>query len=561
MKYLFKPVSLSTLGLCALLACQAPTLNQPVQTQTQSDSQANLTGIKPWELIVEIKNNRLESQVKADFGAEVLDRFDLGSRQYLLFRLNPEKTKSQLNQLTQLTQLSLNKAPDDTRAAAQAIKSLYPELIQSIEFNVIAELPQVTAPLVFNDLLFGLTPGLEGWWRTETQVESAWHYSIGTGVTAGYIDQGFVRQHPELERRLIINGQNNQTSEYLAKAPSDITLPPGDHGTASMLVGFAERGNRLPSAGVAPNAKVAPYVAETVWDVSRALYTAYRNQPDVIGINFAFPLYPRWQAYSEYRQYQLLKDVFSEIARNNQIPVVVPAHNYGEPVTGGPRDWVPVAWANEYQNVIGVGGIQAQKLDKELKLQAWFSPDLLTGINARGSNYGEGLIWAPSTGLDIANTRPNGLTPGSMNGTSAGCPFITAALTVIRSRAPELKPVQLREILLRTARRIPADQLLQKAGATVPMIQLESAIKAALTEAGKNPESFRAKRFSGRLSFNGKNHVLETANNRFELLPSLAELDGPNPSALTGQQVNVMGWSQLPGQPANTLEVLSLSAD
>lgn len=540
-------------------ACSLP--SAPLNTHT--GQYPELTGIKPWELIAEVHDTRFEQVARRRLGASVIDRFNFKGRQFILLRLDPQKVQAQPYELKDRSVNSL------TLAAVQDLASHHDAMIEGLELNTLAELPQVSSPSptpvatpvpAFNDLLFDLGGGLEGWWRTETQVEGAWNFSIGTGVTAAYLDLGFVRGHPELERRLVLNGKNNQTRDYLDKEPGNIEVPSGDHGTASLLVGFAERGNRLPSVGVAPNAKVAPYVAETVWDASRALYAAYQTRPDVIGMNFAFPLYPKWQAYGEYRQYQLLKDVFAEIARDNKIPVVVPAHNYGEPVRGGPRDWIPVAWASEYDNVIGVGGVQAKREKGQTQLKAWFSPDLLTGINARGSNHGEGLIWAPSTGLDIANPRPNGLTPGSMSGTSAGCPFITAALTVLRSRVPELPPKQLREILLATSRAIPADELLERVGATVPMIQLEAALKSALTAAGKNPDDYRARSFSGQLSFNGKNHELTTPQARYELLPTLAGIDGPNPSALTGQTVNVRGWSGLPGIKAGALEVLSLSA-
>ncbi|HEY9842209.1 MAG: S8 family serine peptidase [Candidatus Sericytochromatia bacterium] len=541
------------LALTLLSACAAPAA---LKTPGFDGSR----GERDFELIVQVRpeqETRFIGVSQRRLGARVMDRLTLAGKHYLLIGLDREAVRGQPYELPL--------DADDralTRAAAEDLWHHHGQMLADLELNVIAEPPSAgsSPPAVaFNDLSFGIGSGLEGWWRTETQVEAAWRYAIGTGVTVAYLDQGFVRGHPELERRLVLTGQNNQTSEYLASQPGNIELPAGDHGTASLLVGFAERDNHLPSVGVAPNARFMPFVASTVWDAARALNTAAHEHPDVIGMNFAFPLYPKWQAYGEYRQYQLLKDVFAEIAATSKVPVVVPAHNYGEPVSGGPRDWVPVAWAKEYDNVIGVGGVQVLAGNK---LKAWFSGDLLTGINARGSNYGDGLIWAPATLLDIANPSPSGLKPGSMNGTSAACPFVTAAVALLRSRVPELPAQRLREVLLQTARPVPADDLLQRPGASVPMIQVEAALIAALRSQDRDPTAYAAKELKGRIELRPDgSREFSSGSLRLKVLPTLVSLLPGIPSAADARPIRIEGWYGIHPLKADQLEILHIKED
>ncbi|PKL77036.1 MAG: hypothetical protein CVV27_07240 [Candidatus Melainabacteria bacterium HGW-Melainabacteria-1] len=568
--------------LICLSACQLPNATDKYEMHGSS--------LRPWQVIAEVRDPRFEALANRRLGAKVLDRIQIANRHYVLLGLDPERIRRQVSPLTE-------PALDDdlawTRAAAKDLWTHHGQMLGSLDFNVVSDLaldqsalslnsegqsggqiaPLLTGsrqaasafvtqaitapPPLFNDLSFGIGSGLEGWWRTETQVEGAWRYSIGTGVTAAYIDQGFVNGHPELARRMDLNGQNNQSTEYATRDPGNIELPRGDHGTASLLVGFGERDNHLPSVGVAPNARITPYVAVTIWDAARALYTAAKFKPDVIGMNFAFPIYPDWEAYGEYRPYRLLQEVFAEIAATTAIPVVVPAHNYGEPVSGGPRDWVPVSWQSRYSNIIGVGGIQAQSGPK---LKAWFNSDLLTAINARGTNFGEGLIYAPATGLDIAQAHPHLPIPASMNGTSAACPFMTGAVALILSRLPDMPAQQLRDILRQTARPVDASELTQRPGATVPMIQVEAALREGLRQSGFDPERFRARAFTGLMSLPpGGQRVLKlSAGSTYRVLPSHVELLTGLGSELDGKQVTLTGWHGISPLQKDEFETLSL---
>lgn len=533
--------------LLSLSACQPP-----LHTKLAPEPEV---ATRPWQLIVELKpaqSQRFLALAKQRFGASARDQLQLGQQSFSLLQLDPARVEAQPYELPD------SASPQDwTRAALRDLLQHHAEMFENIELNPLPELPQASYQPGFNDLSFGIGSGLEGWWRSETQVEEAWQYSIGSGVRVAYIDQGFVRNHPELERRLVMNGQNNQTDEHFQSEPGNIEVPQGDHGTASLLVGFAERHNHLPSVGVAPNASFTPYVADSVWDVARALNTAAKFNPQVIGINFAFQLYPRWQEHDDYKPYRLLKEVFSQIARTSKIPIVLPAHNYGEPIKGGPREWVPVGWAQDFENIISVGGVSISPGSKELK--AWFNADLITGINARGSNYGAGMIWAPATFLDTASTSPDGLSPHSMSGTSASCPFMTAALSIILSRLPQLSASQLRQLLLSSARAVDASELLQKPGASVPMIQLAAALRLGLRNAGLQPDSYRARSLKGSLQLraDGQRELL-SAGRRYKVLPTLVDLLPGIPSRYDGSKLEFLAWTGIPPLAADEVEILEI---
>lgn len=428
---------------------------------------------------------------------------------------------------------------------------------QGLHFNSEVSLPSAPG---FNDLDFRTGDAQAGWWRKVTRVEEAWNYSLGTGARAAYIDLGFRAGHPEVNHRLILNGRNNQTQQY-RQEPNVIDKPTGDHGMASLLVGFAERDNFLPTVGVAPNAQVAPYVASSTWEVARAVLTAAQDQPDVIGMNFAWPLYPAWEQENDYSQHRLLREVL-QMVNGLKIPMVVPAHNYAEPIKGGPRSWFPVALTEEagFEHLIGVGGVQS---DQKLNVVAWFSPQLLTGFNSRGSNYGSELLWAPASSLDIANGDPARVTPGNMSGTSASCPFTTAIVTLIKSRNPALTGAEVKDILRQTARPVDAAALFGRLGHTVPMIQADAAVREALRRV--SPEALRAAEqpvtLTGTLRRNEDDtRDLVTANRTYRLIPTLARHYPGGRDPLDGKQATITGWQGLPGMQAHELEGLTVQS-
>lgn len=446
------------------------------------------------------------------------------------------------------------RSPEQTSLHALARHLSSQPAIASVDLNLAFPAPR------FNDESFGKPNGVEGWWRRDTGVEKAWDYSIGTGVKAAYIDSGFTARHPEYQSRLQIGDEANQ-SELAASDRTRIDIPHGDHGTASLLVGFAERDNHIPSVGVAPNAEVMPFVASNIWEVARALYAALRQKPAVVGINFAFPLYPAWEKFEEYEQYRVLYAVFEANARQDKIPVVVPAHNYGEPINQGVRQWIPVSWAEDFQEIIPVGGVQ---INSQKKLSAWFSDYLVTGINARGSNYGEHMIWAPALYLDIANTDPDSLKPGSMSGTSAACPFVTASVALLKSRFPDLQGPRLRELLWSTGEPISASALLQNPTATVPMIRMDKAFEAQYIATGGNAEQARARTFEGELLY--APFRLRTATHTYPLLATRADMRAGFLPYPEGHQVSIEGWlvrqvgtRSLPEESLEPLRIRSLS--
>ncbi len=523
------------LGFTSLIiSCQHPASIQPIFNSTQ---------LAPDQIIVQVSDPRFLAVAKQRLGAKRLDSLQVGEQHYQLLELDPDQmAKQPYAELSQYANLS------PLEAAAQDLWLNHGEMLTSLDLNTLAE--PAAAP-AFNDLGFGSKSAVSGWWRQETGVERAWNISIGSGVKASYIDVGFARQHPELEQRLILSGANNQTVAGLEN-PADIETPKGDHGTASLLVGFAERDNHLPSVGVAPGAFVAPYVASSVWEAARALSEANKIKPDVIGMNLSFQLFPDWQRFGEFRQYVLLKAVIANLARNPKLSLVIPAHNYAEPISGSVREWVPVGWAQEYANIIPVGGAQ---VNAERQVSAWFNPGLLTGINGRGSNYGDHMIWAPSTFLDTASTDPDGLLPNNMNGTSASCPFVTASVALIKSRFPDMLAADLRQILLDSAQPVEASALLQRPDATVPFIQPDRALQLAIQRQGQDPEKYKPQLYRGDLERGKLSYLLKTVDG--QSWPIAANQVSLIKSAMPEGPIEIKGWKGLlKGQP-NTIEPLS----
>ncbi len=566
-----------SLFVFCLTACQSlPDL--PTSQTLQPFGQSDTTGpaglqIEPFQLMFKQPSARQLALLKQRWQGEVRDQMQIGQQDWVLLQFSaaalPESLYAALPEAWQARELQalqqeLSQSQWQTLLLAEDIRREAGFQTGQIQLNPLAQLPQSQPSMSqqtpsFNDLQTGLAGSEPGWWRRETGVERAWNLSIGTAVRVAWLDVGFKRHHPEVERRLILTGDNNQTLAWKDKAPESIELPAGDHGAASIMVGFAERHNGVPSVGVAPNAQVLPYVAGSVWEAARALKAAAAKKPDVIGMNFAWPMYPGWEKLTDYSEYLLLKAVIQELGQATHLPLVIPAHNYGEPITGGPREWFPINLAATQANVLGVGGVEFKD---GKKLQVWFNPDILTGYNSRGSNYGAGLIWAPSVGLDIAGSDPAGVIPNQMSGTSASAPFMAGVMALLRSRCPDLTARQLIDLLLNNGKSLDGSQILGKPGATVPFVQADLALEACLRASGKDPNQYRAMRFKGILERSADGAwALKTETTRFKLLPTLAELQPGYPQLLEGKTVSLRGWQKLPGQMSEELEVLELVAD
>ncbi|PIQ24539.1 hypothetical protein COW36_11010 [bacterium (Candidatus Blackallbacteria) CG17_big_fil_post_rev_8_21_14_2_50_48_46] len=551
-------------ALLSLFSCQNLSLNGSSLEQEKRI----YPSLKAQQLMIAAPDARSLEILTRRLKAKVLDRLQIGTKEWVLLGFSQASLPGSLaddlaeswnhSDLRALKQI-LPEAQWKTWVLAEDIRRNTGYAPAQIQVNQEAELP---GSLAFNDLSSGLGSADEGWWRRETGVERAWLYSIGTGVSVAWIDLGFKRNHPEIERRMRVGRYNNQTLAWRAVEPANIEKPNGDHGLASLLVGFAERDNGIPTVGVAPNAEVMPFVAGSVWEVAKALLAAAAEKPDLIGMNYAFPMYPGWENLKEYEEYLPLKEAIAEVLKHSpNLPLIVPAHNYGEPIQGGPREWFPISLSKqpEFQQLMGVGGVEF----KEGKTPAvWFNPNILTGYNSRGSNYGEGLIWAPSTALDIANSDPLAVIPNQMYGTSASAPFMAGVLALLKSRCPLQTPVQLKDLLLKTGKPLDAALMLSRAGATVPFVQVDLALQACLQAEGKNLSQSQAQTFSGKLSQNSQGEkILVTPLETLKLMPTLSNLQAGWPHPLLNQQVRVRGWKKRPDSEIEALEVLDLALE
>lgn len=566
MKYfVWNPLICFVLFWLCFNGCTTPVeFNLSNASQNKSDqalalSKSSLTKFVAGQIILTHLSPGALDKIKTKYHLDVIDRISLSELDYYLLALDLDQIEAvSLNELkkntSKITSQTIN-MEFLTSIEARKTWQVYLELLKeklNVELNYESE-PSLTS-LIPGDLKFNLNSALEGWWLKRTQVLEAWNYSIATDIRVAYIDQGF-KHHQEIERRLILNGHNNQTREYRDKEPNNIEVPEGTHGISTLLVGFAERDNGRPSVGVAPNALVTPYVAGNLWEVSLAIQHAIVFGSQVIGVNWVFAR-PSLRVKDEQivKENQLLKDVIDLAINQYHIPVIVPAHNYGEPISGGVREWYPASIAEQPSKIvpgkqIGLIVVGGAMINGKREITSWFNPNLYIGEGGRGSNFGENIIWAPAVFLDIADADDSQLSSSQINGTSVSCPFITGTVALMKAVSPDITPAEIKATLIETSIPIDASQSFgfEK---QVPFVQVKNSIESILLKKGLNLRDFQPTLFSsGYIKKVNKKRYLQIELRTYELIETLSNMD-----RYTEQLVNVKGWLR-----ANEkLEVLSV---
>jgi len=140
---------------------------------------------------------------------------------------------------------------------------------------------------------------------------------------------------------------------------------------------------------------------------------------------------------------QALRDKIQE-AGNNGIVFVCSAGNDSADNDGSTPDY-PAAFASSLSNVISVAAINSR--------------DQLAGF----SNYGHTGTTIAAPGDSILSTFPNNHY-GELSGTSMASPHVTGVVALLLAIKPELKPEQVKQILIATAE--PTDALVSKINAS-----------------------------------------------------------------------------------------------
>lgn len=526
--------------------------SSPNQISAPPTKQSPALSIQPNQLIVQTQSPTELAVLAKLYQGTVLDQIMVEDKTWTLLQINPQTYEAE--NLTALQQ-HLPQPPvglaattmEPTWLTAAHILKYRPELVQSLDVNVLGRLP--SAPIPVNDSSFQLGGPLEGWWLRKTNVQEAWQYSIGTGVKVAYLDTGFKQNHPEIKRRMILHGENNQLTGLKPEQRGNIEEPSGEHGMVTMLIGFAERDNHMPSVGVAPNAEVMPYVVTNMWEASQGILSAVKHQAQVIGLNLAWEMYPYGKRLTEFGSYFVLRNVIDHTITSYGIPIITAAHNYAEPIRGGPREWFPANLTGQpslYRKntplaLIVSGGIQ---INGQQALSTWLNPHLLPGMNGRGSNYGEDLIWAPATFLDIASPDHTVLQSQQVNGTSAACPFVTGVVALIKAKAPALSPSRIYELLRQTGNPVNAQNLMGSTAKPVPLVNVQKVVEAVIEQdlKGQLSDYVYQDLGTGQLVARPDGQWEWLNDNQHKRLMPTHPLLVQSPNPLANQQVRVWGW-------------------
>jgi subtilisin family serine protease len=249
------------------------------------------------------------------------------------------------------------------------------------------------------------------WALDALEAEQLWQEAHGCGATIAVVDSGVDFTHPDLVGT-VRSGKN------FVGDGKGLTDRSG-HGTEVAGVAAAARDNGIGISGLAPGVRVMPIGIEDITgemrasDLSRGLQFAISREVDVINLSLGGPV------QSPNVEYWL------EQATRAGIPVVAAAGN-------AYRNDNPTIWPAASPHTIAVGAIAP------------------TGVWAPFSSTGQ-YIDVVAPGVAVLTTAADGRYVAG-NGTSLSAPFVSATLAMMRVRAPEASPDDLRRALVSSAR-------------------------------------------------------------------------------------------------------------
>ncbi|MFD0361201.1 S8 family serine peptidase [Nocardia sp. GCM10030253] len=319
---------------------------------------------------------------------------------------------------------------------APTIPGRYPGVVATVRFEMMPMLSPLTAEP--DDMLYP-----QQWNMTQIRAggpgTTGWTFTTGRAdVLICIIDSGVDLEHPDL--RIQGDGINLGTMSGTG-APAGARADRG-HGTACAGVAAAVFGNALGVAGLAGACRVLPaaFSDGSDMEVANGIGWAIDNGADVISMSFG------WSASFDF-------DVIdAAIARAVEAGVVMCA------ATGNDDSSVANYYPARHPDVIAVGA--SDEVDNRKSAS---SPD---GEWWWGSNFGPGVsvtapgVLIPATDLRGARgTDDEGLNPDgdyflSFNGTSAATPHVAGLAALIRSLAPRLNAVEIRDTIERTAAKV-----------------------------------------------------------------------------------------------------------
>lgn len=260
------------------------------------------------------------------------------------------------------------------------------------------------------------------------------------------------------------------------------------HGThVSGIIG-AERNNGIGIDGIADNVslmalKVVPDGDERDKDVANAIRYAVDNGAEVINMSFGKGYSPEKFLVDNAFKYAAKHDVLLVAGAGNESTDVdatssFPNDTYAKKSLFGPR---------KAKNLVNVGALSPEGGEQSI---------------AEFSNYGKKNVDVFAPGVYIYSTTPNGEYEYA-SGTSMASPVVTGVAAMIRSRYPKLSAEQVKDVLIRSARKLPAnviqpgtydmvssDQLGVSGAVDMPAAMKMAAQMKGKRKAGKTPAEY-----------------------------------------------------------------------
>lgn len=332
------------------------------------------------------------------------------------------------------------------------------------------------------------------WWMNAMKVPQAWNYSLGTGVKMAYLDGGYVglSTSPYFpERRVLYAPQNSSEIERGEIVPLEQTLKdkdrkPGNHAMASMYRAFSEFDDENQYVGSSPNVIIMPFAnvftKEQFREALRLAYEGVKNnsqyKPNVVYINNNMPV-SRNLALSKTELLAIDEDGDGQNDIEIPLTVLEPIYEYisyfslfeNIPVVNAAQNQSGSLCAPEdirlYGGVFGKGLCQVaipsyygDIIDTITVAGLTYAASLNELRFDNGSNFIARAVWAP---LQLGRGGISGQFNEAyrqfdpqrfadpyefINGTSGAGPVIAGVVNLMKSRNPDLKPAQIRDILL-----------------------------------------------------------------------------------------------------------------
>lgn len=246
------------------------------------------------------------------------------------------------------------------------------------------------------------------------------------------------------------------------------------HGTHVAGIVGAVRNNGIGMDGIADNValmslKIVPDGDERDKDVANAIIYAVDNGAEVINMSFGKGFSPEKKLVDNAMKYAAKRDVL----------LVLGAGNEGENLDVKPK-FPNDTYLNSKsgpKNLISVGAL---------------SPEGGSAAVAEFSNYGKKEVDVFAPGVYIYSTTPDS-TYDYASGTSMASPVVAGVATVIRSHYPKLSAAQVKDIIIKSARKLPArvirpgtfDEVSSEELGIAGAIDLPAAMKLAAKTKGK----------------------------------------------------------------------------